>query len=100
MQHSTSDPPIPHGTRLKNQKSDFVDLNRSPPLCKAYLTSLLCKAYLTSTAATDESEIIEFGHLILEGGREIAKFRGEILVISGRNRHLSTVFHFAQTNNL
>ena len=55
---------------------------------------------LTSAGATDESEVVEARHLVLEGGRGVAELRGAVLVVSRRQYDLDAVAHVAEREDL
>ena len=46
---------------------------------------------LTSAGASNESEVVEASHLVLERGSCIAKLCGAVLVVSRRQNHLHSV---------
>ena len=57
-------------------------------------------SWLTSAGATDESEIVETGHLVLEGGRGVTELCGAVFVVSRSQHHLDAVFDVAEREDL
>lgn len=55
---------------------------------------------LTSSAATNESKIVELGDLILHDGRAISQFAEAVLVIARPNGDQGTVADFVKCNDL
>ena len=65
-----------------------------------YYTNIHTQATLTSARTTDESEVVEASHLVLEGGRGVAKLGSTVLVIPSRQNDLDAVVDVAQGENL
>lgn len=55
---------------------------------------------LTSARTTDESEVVEASHLVLEGGGGVAKLGSTVLIIPSRQNHLDPVVDVAQREDL
>lgn len=54
----------------------------------------------TSSAASDEAQVVESGHLALDGGRGVAELRRVVLVIPSHHRHQGPVGDVAHCNHL
>lgn len=55
---------------------------------------------LTSTTSSHESQIVEFGYLILHHSCTIAKFRTVILIVAGSHRDHCAIVDVAERDNL
>lgn len=55
---------------------------------------------LTATAASNEAQIIEFGHLILHDSRAVSQLGAIVLVVAGLHRDHGAVANVAQTDHL
>lgn len=61
----------------------------------AYASSLL-----TSSAAADETQVVETGHLVLDGGRGVSELGRIILIVAGHYSDQSAVRDVAEGNHL
>ncbi len=50
----------------------------------------------TSSRSADETEIAEFGHLVLHDGRVIAEFATVVFIVAGSNGYDSAVRDFSK----
>lgn len=57
-------------------------------------------AFITSTAAANESQVVESGHLVFDGCCGVAEFGWIVLVISRHDRHQRAIRYVAQGNHL
>lgn len=57
-------------------------------------------ALFTSPATANETQVVESGHLVLDGGRGVAEFGWIVLVISRHYRHQCAIRDVAQGNHL
>lgn len=63
-----------------------------------YLYVYLCVC--TSSTAANKAQVIESGHLILDGGRGVAKLSWVVLIISRHHCYQGAIRDVAQGNNL
>lgn len=61
----------------------------------AYASSLL-----TSSAAADETQVVETGHLVLDGGRGVSELGRIILIVAGHHSDKCAVRDVAEGNHL
>lgn len=62
----------------------------SPPV------SQILHSFLTSAAAADESQVIEFRHLVLHDSRAVPQLRTVILVVTSTHGDHSTIAHVTE----
>lgn len=60
----------------------------------------VCVCVCTSSAAAHKAQVVESGHLVLEGGRGVTKLSGEVLVVSRHHRNQGAVRGVAKGNHL
>lgn len=53
----------------------------------------------TSAGSADESEVVEFGHVIFDGGGAVAQLGAPVLVVTSPQRHQRPVFDVAQADD-
>lgn len=56
--------------------------------------------FITSPAAAYETQVVESGHLVLDGGRGITELGWVVLIISRHYRHKGAIRHVTQGNHL
>lgn len=56
--------------------------------------------FITSPAASNETQVVESGHLVLDGGRGVPEFGWVVLIISRHNRHQRAIRDVAQGDHL
>ena len=53
----------------------------------------------TSAGSADEPQIVELGHVILDGGAAVAQFGGPVLVVTSPQRHQRPVVDVAEADD-
>lgn len=56
--------------------------------------------FITSPAAANETQVVESGHLVLDGGRGVTEFGGVVLIISRHDGYQGAVWDVAQGDHL
>lgn len=55
---------------------------------------------ITSATAANEAQVVESGHLVLDGGRGVAKLSRVILIVARHHRYQGAIGDVAQGNHL
>ena len=77
-----------------------VRLLMAHPVFVGFHEYLYILCLLTPARSAHESQVVEFGDVVLHGSRVVAKLRAWVLVVAGRHAHFGAVLHIAQRDHL
>lgn len=78
----------------------FLFTCTSPNLSTFVLAVSLHFAFITSPAAANETQVVESGHLVLDGGCGVTEFGWVVLIVSRHYRHQCAIRDVTQGDHL
>lgn len=85
-----------HGSAASLNQLCFLFSNIS----KSKLYACYACSFLTSSAAADETQVVETCHLVLDGGRGVAEFGRIVLIVAGHHSDQRSVRDVTEGNHL